>query len=91
MSTSWGYHCATCNVSTEHWWNHGDDQLRLIAQNWALIKPVYELTQTTMWRIEIKVMDWYDNPDPLGFLAEHHDHQVLLENEYGDRRPIGQP
>lgn len=89
MSTNWGYHCATCDVSTAHWWNHGDEQLTVLAQHWSQIKPLYDLTQgNLLWRIEILVVDWYDAPNPLTFLSEHSEHHMMLENEYGDREEM---
>lgn len=88
MSTYWGYKCKDCNVSSEHWFNHGDDYLNaLVAVREDLEQVMKRLEKWIGWRIDISHMN-VDEENPLEFLQQHKGHNIVLENEYGDLKEL---
>lgn len=77
MSTYWGYHCRTCNDSTENAYNHGDDLLANLHASRYLIQKVKEIDK---W-LEVRILA--DHYGILDFLMEHKDHDMAIKNEYG--------
>lgn len=83
MSTHWGYHCLTCQISSPHWLNHGEHTLLRMLEHRTIIAqavPIFESCD-----IELSQLGVYDSPSPVRFLADHTGHMIILENEYGER------
>jgi hypothetical protein len=83
MSTYWGYHCRTCHVSSASWINHGDDQLATL---WELRHCVTTLHNAAGGMIEVEIIGF--GTAPAWWVQTHWQHDVVLENEYGDRKDI---
>ena len=81
MSTYWGYCCKTCDTETEHWFNHGEDQLN----EYITARKVIEQSGYEFYWASLSVLggDW-----ALGemdeFLNQHKGHEIALKSEYGD-------
>ncbi len=84
MSTHWGYYCRTCNVSSPHWLNHGENLLVHLLRDREIVTKAAALFQ--QHDIEIKHSGVFYDPSPWQFLVDHEDHILLLENEYGERQ-----
>lgn len=77
MSCSWGYRCWTCGVNSEDtWYNHGDDALRTVWEARATLR---------LLRDQTPILDDLGGHgrDAVSFVTEHHDHTVVLVDEYG--------
>lgn len=91
MSTYWGLRCEQCGVDSPTWFNHGDDFLRELVKQWpTLIRPLLNATNLggKLWRLELRMMGYCEDPTPLEFLEEHDGHPIALQNEYGKVEPI---
>lgn len=93
MSTSYGYHCRTCHVSSPHWLNHGDQVLIWLYVHRAEIMPAWRLGQENNepgagYLEGPTVMACYDDPQPLAFLNQHGGHDLVLEDEYRRTYPL---
>ncbi len=80
MSTYWGYHCRTCHDSSDHWVNHGDAQLAAL---WDLRHCVATLHGNAGGTVEVELLG--HGAAPAAWVVAHWQHDVVLENEYGDR------
>ena len=79
MSTYYGYRCLKCSVSSEHWFNHGEAQLKEVLDNWLAVKQIRE----TNW-IEIEILGCRGSSDEVfRFVEKHFEHGLLIEDEYG--------
>lgn len=79
MSVYWGYRCQDCNQETDHWFNHGEEQLSEYFAAYQLIKE-YQFR----W-FDINLLGgsgFYDEMQE--FLDNHLRHNIVLCNEYGD-------
>lgn len=91
MSKYWGYHCVTCNISGESSKNHADVWLREVAEiAYPLIRPLEAAyaASTNDWGLDITIWgisEWVD------FLAAHDGHEIELQSEYGDTKPLTIP
>lgn len=90
MSTYWGYRCETCDVNSEHWWNHANEELANIYRLWPMLKTTEQaLDAAGIWHIEITHLNVHDFPSPLEFLHEHDGHAIALCNEYNQIETMG--
>ncbi len=83
MSTYWGYRCLDDNAYTGRVLNHGESQLREL---WDVVGCIDNVSHAAEDMIEIKLLG-ADN-DPFEWLTKHLAHNVVLENEYGDRETM---
>lgn len=78
MSTYWGYHCATCDVSSAQIFNHGNDMLEALIGLYPLIRALREMAQSTDadgW-LEVGLMG--DTDEIFDFYLEHMPHGRLI-------------
>lgn len=78
MSTYWGYYCPQCDQESEHWYNHGQEQLRRVLAMWPHVKAAQAIDPD----VEVSLPG---TGSPWGFLAQHDGHPLVLSNEYGQR------
>ena len=91
MSTSWGYHCDTCDSDSPTWFNHGESTLIEAAAKWPGIKAALSLN---LDNFDLAILPYLyeerseSEPSLFEFLAAHEGHRLCLKNEYGDSKPL---
>lgn len=91
MSVNWGYACTSHDpaIRSERWFNHGEE----------LLIGIYTLHKMGIWPnvkqeffddepVEVNVPGFPVTNSPIVWLREHPNCTVVLQNEYGDRKPI---
>ena len=95
MSTRWGYACVSHDppLLTERWLNHGD----------GILAEAFHIERAGKWpddpewpRLENPMPVLYTNghpatAEPIHWLRRHPHCEVILQNEYGDTKPIPPP
>jgi hypothetical protein len=82
MSTNWGYRCKSCDEESAYWFNHGQDALNEIVENWSHIVAL----EKSRW-VEVDILRGR-TAEIINFLDEHAGHDLILASEYGDTEPL---
>ncbi len=86
MSLEWGFACDQCGEHTETIFNHGDDILRELFNNYDAIVAINAKTNLKVtWMAGQPYFDEF-----LDFVAKHRQHGMYLVDEYGQPAPIGE-
>lgn len=80
MSNHWDLRCLTCGEDCELGWNHGGDTIQELIGHLDVLAKV---------RPALEVIDRFDYnlTIPYGvlvFAEQHHDHDLIAVDEYGD-------
>jgi hypothetical protein len=86
MSEYWGLHCKTCDESTNHVFNHGEEILRSLVRATPHIKAALDADKSGY--LEFSIMGHHGSDITIFALEEHVGHELELESEYGYREPI---
>lgn len=94
MSTYWGYRCISHDppLESEHWFNHGEDvlidaYLKVRAGTWPMVP---DRLFPGEFEPALVVHRSYETAEPHAWLTDHPRCEVVLANEYGDVRAIGE-
>ena len=85
MSEYWGLHCKTCDKSTDHDINHGEEILRGLVKAMPHIRAAKAVDNSSY--LEFSIMG-HRGSDIIGFAEDHAEHELLIESEYGYTEPI---
>jgi len=89
MSEYWGLYCKTCDKSTDHEFNHGEEILRSLVKATPHLKAAFDIDTSGYFEFHLMGHNW---SDVTGFaLEEHAGHELELESEYGNRETIEGP
>jgi len=80
MSEYWRLKCNTCNNETDESANHLEHVLLTVLQNSENFKKIID--SDSFGYIEFEVMA--HGSEFINFVIEHHDHDVVVQSEYGD-------
>ena len=84
MSTAWGIRCDTCKVDSPTWFTNAQGVVIECVENWAAIRAVRKLN---LWWLELDILPYEDREDDgpgiFDFLEIHHEHELVLLDEYG--------
>ncbi len=80
MSTYWTYKCKTCDIEHSDSNNHINEELLDVLK---MSDEIYKLKELDINnRIEIGI-EFYGQ-DYVNFLLKHHNHDIVVQSEYGD-------
>lgn len=84
MSTDFEYKCKTCNEYSSTWFQSGAELLRklwIYRKEFIAVKVI--LQREDMWWITFQITKTDTSDDcPLDWLEKHHEHQVIIVDEY---------
>ena len=86
MSEYWGLHCKTCDKSTDHDFNHGEEILRSLVKATPHIKAALDADKSGY--LEFSIMGHHGSDITIFALEEHVGHELEIESEYGYPEPI---
>jgi hypothetical protein len=87
MSEAWHFKCLKCEERNEESLNRGDKILLNVLEHVDTIKSL--LDSDEFGYLEVSIMSM--GIEPITFLMEHYEeeHDVVVENEFGDIKRIG--
>lgn len=83
MSCHYGLRCISCDASSPHTFNHGQDIVRDIVRCAPLIKYLHDLQRSGYLEIRFMADDGV-----LNFALAHYSHTLVLEDEYTKTVPL---
>lgn len=86
MSEYWGLHCKTCDMSTDHDFNHGEEILRGLVRATPYVKEALDADKSGYLEFSIMGHHW---SNVIRFAVwDHVGHELEIESEYGYTEPI---
>lgn len=86
MSEYWGLHCKTCDESTDHDFNHGEEILRGLVKATPYIKAALDADRSNY--LEFSLLG-HSYSNVMQFAVwDHASHDLELESETGRMEPI---